>query len=972
MLPLLLTATLSGWDWYSRNATVPTCPTGNYFDSRILNCVECTGNTEPHSGGVHCICKAGYAGDGCLVDCVGDFGLASDSNRFNCSSCDGTTTTLNITSRECQCDNSNGNFLVDHVSDSQQQIKSCLSCENGIVINGLCVGCYLSESFEMSSDCSCPSNTTQVSGVCLPTRNIAAVPGASVTYPDIGSTIRSDFLATEAVKAATKCNAGWTGPGGCQYLTNLCVLQLYDLDQGACELYFDHLTNRDGGTGCRTPCEVPTDLPWLFYQRTERAVLQESLDKTVRFDESLDFVITAYDLVGNRIGTETLNNQIFICEVREPVAEHGLRFGNNIIQDCELNTKFLSYGASEPLFYELFIRDRLGNLKPVPIRVNADGDDESLFYTTDSIRNTNANGISMYRRFMLYDNVLSDQYVRYASELTLLFALEESKDERAWLPVVTIDYETIVRLEKPAAVQRNVGNNNVFMNLADGTPRTVLSGDDGVKSSVRIFYTSNLSRNVLISLLITASCVGCATSLIKTWAWQRRLAQDRYFNPFALLVRLFVYYCSHISGFLFIILAGASIWHFLWFKGQQTSSVLVPPPGHINNLYTALLWTSFSTRCVDIAYRVYEQCSMWVFLLDWEQPRGKLLSENKDLPVSMWRMVFVANEFNELQALLSSTVYLNTVLVVFLLEAAGLQGLTTAQPNGNNLSLDGSYSHPLLRMALTIMLWYGCMSLLWIWDHLIYYRFLAANPVREFIDLCSLANVSVFLLPEKRYGYYIHGKSVHQFSDASVREFQAMLQREEEGAIPMRGLTGPNTAQTFEIVTDDELSEFLWKTQAQLARERFVPSQATNRPRRCYEYVLGRSSRNVLTQEALRHLQELNRRLQSAVTRVGDETLLKTPIHRSLGVIPFSFAGMPTRFFIDNDSTWTNCILLSLEISLSNLALLSYLAVDFTFSNSIVAACVAFIVVYFVQVVRSIFGNTNLGNKTMIDDRFFL
>lgn len=39
----------------------------------------------------------------------------------------------------------------------------------------------------------------------------------------------------------------------------------------------------------------------------------------------------------------------------------------------------------------------------------------------------------------------------------------------------------------------------------------------------------------------------------------------------------------------------------------------------------------------------------------------------------------------------------------------------------------------------------------------IYERYIK-NGIQEFVDICSLANISVFILSLENYGYYIHGR----------------------------------------------------------------------------------------------------------------------------------------------------------------------------------------------------------------------
>ena len=61
---------------------------------------------------------------------------------------------------------------------------------------------------------------------------------------------------------------------------------------------------------------------------------------------------------------------------------------------------------------------------------------------------------------------------------------------------------------------------------------------------------------------------------------------------------------------------------------------------------------------------------------------------------------------------------------------------------------------------------------------LIYERF-AEDKLRNYVDLCSMSNVSVFILEDDQFGYYIHGRSAHGRSDTGLREMAEDLKREE-------------------------------------------------------------------------------------------------------------------------------------------------------------------------------------------------
>ena len=53
-----------------------------------------------------------------------------------------------------------------------------------------------------------------------------------------------------------------------------------------------------------------------------------------------------------------------------------------------------------------------------------------------------------------------------------------------------------------------------------------------------------------------------------------------------------------------------------------------------------------------------------------------------------------------------------------------------------------------------------------------------ADHFRSFMDLCSMCNISVMALTQANHGYYIHGRSVHGYSDVNMKQINDMLQRE--------------------------------------------------------------------------------------------------------------------------------------------------------------------------------------------------
>jgi len=70
----------------------------------------------------------------------------------------------------------------------------------------------------------------------------------------------------------------------------------------------------------------------------------------------------------------------------------------------------------------------------------------------------------------------------------------------------------------------------------------------------------------------------------------------------------------------------------------------------------------------------------------------------------------------------------------------------------------------------------------------------------DFVDLCSVANISLIIFNEDLNGYYIHGKSPSGAADASSEKLRLQLEGESLGKSTHRGLhQSIGDCQTFEI-----------------------------------------------------------------------------------------------------------------------------------------------------------------------------
>lgn len=87
---------------------------------------------------------------------------------------------------------------------------------------------------------------------------------------------------------------------------------------------------------------------------------------------------------------------------------------------------------------------------------------------------------------------------------------------------------------------------------------------------------------------------------------------------------------------------------------------------------------------------------------------------------------------------------------------------------------------------------------------------ITGNPIQQYIDHCSLANISIFTLIEPCFGFYIHGRSPHGFADSDMTTMIMQLQRETQSLCGRRGLLS-DTDQCYVIMPPRNLTHYFYK-----------------------------------------------------------------------------------------------------------------------------------------------------------------
>jgi len=635
------------------------------------------------------------------------------------------------------------------------------------------------------------------------------------------------------LNASTNCFY-YNGPeniANCQTLANLCVMQMYWPDSEVCELFEDILDKRS--ENARSQDGWVDTLPWLRYVETATEIrVSEAITMQMSFGNVDDYhyhqmryVLSKYYLNGTWMGYEDLTTQFYYCGMAAPNTHRGggssmstswLRFGHgyNNNFECDLETLM----ADEPMFYELFLIDEeTGDMMPVPVLLR-DYRDSGLNFINVNYEDAEESNDVFVRRFMLYDTLsgVSDSsttnddgtyipdVIRYANKITLSVQIQDTSAGKIYPPILELSYK-----------EREV---------------SYWDSDSTMKRDFIFFraeYSMKVSNyeDVVIAFFSVACVLAGITWTMRVNNWSRRNVRMRAANShtnmegrlrgadglnsgggragppsmgrqpddsgyssfwYLWCVFMILIHCLVIYFFPFIFFL-CTYW-FVFFKMQDTVYVMLPPSNNFENedddyyIIWVLIYLCFFCQSTWIIHLIYGQCTCDVFFIDYERPHGK---DRAETPVSVWRTIFAANEWNELQTSRPTSLSFTLFVITMVLVGWKREYLATPQPNMNDFT-EGDLNM-ILRFANTTW-WFVVLELFQLGFNWVMIYFGREPKDQLFIDFCTMAKISVLVLDERYHGYYLHCDSPHAHADTDMATLTERLLAEESGHSTARGI----------------------------------------------------------------------------------------------------------------------------------------------------------------------------------------
>ena len=464
-----------------------------------------------------------------------------------------------------------------------------------------------------------------------------------------------------------------------------------------------------------------------------------------------------------------IGNELILCSQTYDDTVDFRKFGNTLKISCNIDMNLLSQGNYSTYFYQMYIKLSENNFKIIPIQIQYNDID-----------------IVVKRFFLVY------QYM--------------DGSRKNFIAANDITFQAQLQNKNPGSLSYM---QNLYMKIS-------YSGIDEKEQLVQFSFTSMYYMDITKIMKWTTVLFSICFVLIfiavaaRMYVWcilnPSKLTRETY--PCYFLINLFIKIFKYFGIIMFFFTWGITAYWFIFFKCQYRPFVFFPDYAleEKKGVYKQfkILW-GLACGCYGfyIFSRIYGQVNCSVFFIDWEHEKdiletnmGKIINKPYKSP---WRSIHIVNQYNLLQK--SRTISTNFCFLVFIMlyysKYLRWDHYTHLVPNlswAENSPKNFILTHFLGTLVLFVVgaAQYVLRRVIQPW---------VPTNTTEFLDLCSVANVSVIILQDSLRGYYIHGQSPLGKADTTLQELIRFLEEESKGKIKGRGISDDknDNLQTYEI-----------------------------------------------------------------------------------------------------------------------------------------------------------------------------
>ncbi|XP_002072185.3 meckelin [Drosophila willistoni] len=726
----------------------------------------------------------------------------------------------------------------------------------------------------------------------------------------------------------------------CQQLANLCVLSHFSPDKHSpCSPFILTQMSDVVMKYAHSGEQLRSLQPFLFYKKGKAT--RDLLSKTLQRSNvhELQLFSTTYNLAGSlkRWGTFSLEH-VNLCQQPAP----NLHFGQKQTDvSCHLtleelidlagqqgNDNFLSVYLNFTSNWQFLLHQLpvlIENLTPENQREQRD--EWQLVKRFQMISTVSTNSHQQQSVLNRYEDAHKLQLyrsIRYIEHLELHYTVEE--DQRVGLPLIRVRYRLI--------------------ELAGGNVSLSQSFPFQLKLSYERLQRSWdwLILEIALPLLLL---VAFAAAVFRFQNIRRRRQSE----------------CCQISNILEFLLELAT--NVAWALLATVLLMLLLQATSLRTL-KLLIYIAFWLQFLYLSVHLWRCSQLELFLIDWERPRSSCEGQRLNLDssslcssvrtfvaessVSAWRVLFTANAWIRLSV---AQKYSSLVQIVVVIAA---------------YQLWDRYTHKELALrCCLISVSYLIAYLL----QLLTQRMFVGNPLQKFIDLCSLANISLFTLKEPGFGYYIHGRSPHGFADTDMSSMILQLQREAQNMCGRRGLLMDSDKQAYVILPPRNLRIYLDRLLLPFQRSAHGSMSQTLLYQKDIPSIDGQVERTSIAYASVNRFfcAFIDHAIKDMDYIIKEKSVAEKLFNCEIENYLTENKGT---FYIDDSYSFSRLLLLGNHMDIFVLEILLLLSLFLLSGNLLISAAAA---CGFNMLIRHIFRfwvRRNVSRKTLIDERFLL
>lgn len=664
------------------------------------------------------------------------------------------------------------------------------------------------------------------------------------------------------------------------------------------------------------------------FHRSYEIEIDRNVPVQFRFNSIFTFILARFHKNGTFLGYKEVTTDLNKCGENNNIAQVWRRFGTNFYSDCNFNLPVMN-NSSPNEFYDLYLLYQGHNgseLINIPV----------LIRNHRGNSNSDSANYKLFRRFFL-KNHEKDQ-IKYAQNITIQIQIDRSNSRIVKVPLLIIQYVTTSHINSDVSSYSNINFEKTSSTIRDFHFSVVYL------RSLQSFWKQCLI--VLIVFIVIAVIIWVVRCVIYTKFHKDDGTIIPYF--FAAFCETFGTALAIITFFITFFLI------FIFFKFQQQGYLCLPPEKEFWYI-SVIVWISFVLMLISSIIRVILQSQANVCILDWETP------QERGAPVSAWRRLMIANEYNRILSKRSYSMKFTLVFLIFLLEGFNLKLLSAPTPRKELIDVGKTYK--VLHFGFTSFLWIILMAVQSILNFIWVKRI--GDPYLNFIDLCATANCSVLIMNTKSQGFYIHGRSNHDYTDVEMETLVKNMQSESRGHVGLRGLVPETSEQVFHVYLEDEFADVLSST-PELILEKFNKKQKEN-PQKFNR----RGNKKVEELDAYKYL---NKSL--CIFFAGEECPFTYTVQRSTIIENILGWGPQTQkesvLTIQNDYSYRKSLFAGIEWTLNIMYLMLFAGLEMELKSPAIAAFIVYIIDLIFMASYSKAARMNFARKALLDYRYII